>query len=59
MSGRPFGIAVAGAGDMGAAYAEVAARHIEGARFVAVSGGTRSPGLARDYGVELKFGNYR
>jgi myo-inositol 2-dehydrogenase/D-chiro-inositol 1-dehydrogenase len=52
VSAPPFGIAVAGSGDMGGTYAEVAARHLEGAGLVAISGGTRAPGLARDYGVD-------
>jgi predicted dehydrogenase len=49
---RPFGIAVVGSGDMGATYAEVAARHVPGARLIAVSGGRRAAGLAADYGVD-------
>ncbi len=39
---RAFGIAVVGSGDMGATYAEVAARHVTAARLVAVGG--RQPG---------------
>ncbi|HEV8489852.1 MAG TPA: Gfo/Idh/MocA family oxidoreductase [Candidatus Limnocylindrales bacterium] len=47
-----FGIAVVGSGDMGATYAEVAARHVPAARLVAVGGGRRAAGLAADYGVD-------
>jgi len=37
---------------MGGVYAEATARHVTGARLVAIHGGRRAPGLAADYGTE-------
>jgi len=45
-------IGIVGSGDMGGVYAEAAARHVTGARLVAIHGGRRAPDLAADYGVE-------
>jgi len=47
-----LGIGIVGSGDMGSAYAEATARHVTGARIVAVTGGRRAPALAADYGAE-------
>jgi predicted dehydrogenase len=46
------GVAIVGSGDMGGVYAEATARHVSGARLVAIHGGRRAPGLAAEYGVE-------
>lgn len=45
------GIGMVGSGFMGLTYSEVLARHAQGARLVAVTGGSRAPGLAAEYGV--------
>ena len=45
------GIGIVGSGFMGLTYSEAVARHAHGAKLVAVTGGTRAPELARDYGV--------
>ncbi len=45
-------IALLGSGYMGRTYAECIAVHNSRARLVAVSGGSRAPGLAADYGVD-------
>jgi predicted dehydrogenase len=45
------GVGMIGSGFMGLTYAEVLARHVQGARLVAVSGGKRAAALAQDYGV--------
>jgi predicted dehydrogenase len=47
-----IGVAIVGSGDMGGVYAEAAARHVPGARLVAISGGRRAPDLAAEYGVD-------
>ena len=45
-------IALLGSGYMGRTYAECIVKHNSRARLVAVSGGSRAPGLAADYGVD-------
>jgi predicted dehydrogenase len=40
-----------GSGFMGLTYSEVIARHVRGAKLVAVTGGRRAVDLAKDYGV--------
>lgn len=45
-------IALLGSGYMGRTYAECISKHNSRARLVAVSGGTRAPGLAADYGAD-------
>lgn len=45
-------IALLGSGYMGRTYAECIAKYNSRAKLVAVSGGTRAPGLAADYGVD-------
>ena len=45
-------IAVLGSGYMGRTYAECIAKHNTRATLAAISGGTRAPGLAADYGVD-------
>jgi predicted dehydrogenase len=45
------GIGMVGSGYMALTYAESIARHVRGARLVAVAGGRRAPGLAAEYGV--------
>ncbi len=46
-----LGVGIVGSGFMGRTWAEVASRHASGTRVVAVTGGTRAPGLAADLGV--------
>ena len=41
-------IAIVGSGYMGRTHAECITRHVGRARLVAVAGGRRAPGLARD-----------
>lgn len=45
------GIGMIGSGFMGLTYSEAIARHVRGARLVAVAGGKRGAELAKDYGV--------
>jgi predicted dehydrogenase len=45
------GVGVIGSGFMGLTYSEALARHVRGARLVAVTGGRRAANLAREYGV--------
>lgn len=45
-------IALLGSGYMGRTYAECISKHNRRAQLVAVSGGTRAPGLAAEYGVD-------
>jgi predicted dehydrogenase len=47
-----FGIV--GSGFMGRTWAEVAARHASGTSLSAITGGSRGPALAADYGVPLE-----
>jgi predicted dehydrogenase len=47
------GIGMIGSGFMGLTYSEAIARHVRGARLVAVAGGKRAADLARDYGVAV------
>src|SRR3954447_3118738 len=47
-----IGLAIVGSGDMGGVYAEAVARHVSGARLVAIHGGRRARALAAEYGVE-------
>jgi UDP-N-acetyl-2-amino-2-deoxyglucuronate dehydrogenase len=44
-------IAILGSGYMGRTHAECITRHMTRARLAAISGGSRAPGLAADYGV--------
>ena len=46
-----LGVGMIGSGFMGLTYSEALARHVHGARLVAVAGGKRAPELAKDYGV--------
>ena len=46
------GVAIVGSGDMGGVYAEATARHVTGARLVAIHGGRRAPALAAEYGAD-------
>ena len=52
MSNERLGVGIIGAGFMGRTYAECLSHHNRGARLVGVSGGTRAPKLASDYGVD-------
>jgi predicted dehydrogenase len=45
------GIGMIGSGYMALTYSEALARHVRGAKLVAIAGGQRAPGLAADYGV--------
>jgi len=45
-------IALLGSGYMGRTYAECISKHNTRAKLVAISGGTRAPSLAADYGVD-------
>jgi predicted dehydrogenase len=45
------GIGMVGSGYMALTYSEAIARHVRGARLVAIAGGRRAPGLAAEYGV--------
>ena len=45
------GIGMIGSGFMGLTYSEALARHVQGARLVAVAGGSRAARLAAEYGV--------
>ncbi len=44
-------VGLLGSGYMGRTHAQCITRHVSRARLVAVTGGTRAPGLAADYGV--------
>src|SRR5262249_61843938 len=46
-----IGVGMIGSGFMGLTYSEVLARHVRGARLVAVAGGKRAAELATAYGV--------
>lgn len=46
-----IGIGIVGAGFMGRTHTEAVTNFTQGARVVAITGGTRAPGLAGDYGV--------
>ncbi len=46
-----IGIGMIGSGFMGLTYSEALARHVRGARLVAVAGGKRAAELAKEYGV--------
>jgi predicted dehydrogenase len=46
-----IGIGMIGSGFMGLTYSEALARHVRGARLVAVTGGKRAAELAKEYGV--------
>jgi predicted dehydrogenase len=47
-----IGIGILGSGFMGRTYSECLTRHVQGARLVAISGGSRAPQLALDYQVD-------
>ena len=51
MSAPDTGIGIIGSGYMGRTYAECIVRYNNGARLVAVAGGSRAAGLAADYAV--------
>ena len=46
-----IGVGMVGSGFMGLTYTEVVARHLQGARLTAVTGGTRAIALANEYSV--------
>jgi myo-inositol 2-dehydrogenase/D-chiro-inositol 1-dehydrogenase len=46
-----IGIGMIGSGYMALTYSEAIARHVRGARLVAIAGGRRAPSLAAEYGV--------
>lgn len=48
---KEIGYGIIGAGFMGRTYAETIKKGVRGAKLIAVSGGTRGPKLAKDYGV--------
>jgi myo-inositol 2-dehydrogenase/D-chiro-inositol 1-dehydrogenase len=48
-------IGMIGSGYMALTYSEAIARHVRGARLVAVAGGQRAPGLAAEYGVAAEL----
>ena len=48
---RTIGVGMIGSGFMGLTYSEVVARHADGCRLVAITGGRRAGKLAEDYGV--------
>jgi len=48
------GIGIIGSGYMALTYAESLARHMTGARLVAVAGGSRAPSLAAEYEVDAE-----
>jgi predicted dehydrogenase len=48
------GVGMVGSGFMGLTYSEALARHVRGARLVAVTGGKRAAALAHDYGVKAE-----
>jgi predicted dehydrogenase len=48
------GIGIIGSGYMGRTYAECVTRYNQGARLVAVAGGTRAASLGADYGVDAE-----
>jgi len=54
VSGPEIGIGIIGSGYMGRTYAECVARYNNGARLIAVAGGSRAPGLAADYRVDAE-----
>jgi predicted dehydrogenase len=49
-----IGLGIVGSGDMGRTYALCLDGLVQDARLVAVTGGSRAPGLARDFGVEYE-----
>ena len=48
---QTIGVGMIGSGFMGLTYSEVLAKHVDGCRFVAISGGRGAKTLAADYGV--------
>ncbi len=48
---QTVGVGMVGSGFMGLTYSEVVARHAQGCRLVAITGGRRAEQLAADYGV--------
>ncbi|WP_010584342.1 Gfo/Idh/MocA family protein [Schlesneria paludicola] len=48
---QTIGVGMIGSGFMGLTYSEVVAKHAEGCRLVAITGGRRAATLAADYGV--------
>ncbi len=49
---KPIEIGLIGAGFMGRTNAETVTRYLHDARLVAITGGSRAPALAHDYGVD-------
>lgn len=49
-----IGIGMVGSGFMGLTYSEVVARHAQGCKLIAVTGGRRAGKLAEDYGVAVE-----
>ena len=48
---RPVGLGIVGSGHMARTYANCLASHTHGTRLVAVTGGSRAPALAAEFGV--------
>ncbi len=48
---QTIGVGIIGSGFMGLTYSEVAARHVQGGKLVAIAGGRRAAQLAADYNV--------
>ena len=48
---KSIGIGMVGSGFMGLTYSEATSRYVQGARLVAVTGGTRAPALAAEYAI--------
>jgi predicted dehydrogenase len=48
------GIGMIGSGYMALTYSEALARHVRGARLVAIAGGSRAPSLAAEYAVDAE-----
>jgi UDP-N-acetyl-2-amino-2-deoxyglucuronate dehydrogenase len=49
---KPVGIGLIGSGFMGRTSAEAVTRYLQGAKLIAVTGGSRAASLATEYGVE-------
>ena len=51
---KTLGVGLIGSGFMGRTNAETVKRYLEGARLVAVTGGSRAASLAQEYGAEAE-----
>ncbi len=49
-----IGLGIIGSGFMGLTYSEAVARHVTGAKLIAVTGGSRAAALAKDYEVKAE-----